>query len=419
MQEKIHKPNLLTAIGLRTFSSLRHPVYRLYFLGMLGQFASMNMQIVTGSLLIYRVTGSSALLGTMALTFAVPMIIFSLFGGAIADRMQKKWVLIYSLLFSTAVSFGIAYALMAGIISRENSGSAWILIGTSLLQGIIMGILLPARQSIIPEIVSRDQAMNAVALNVLGMNVLRLAAPGVAGFLIDAFDFQAVYLTIGSLNLYAAVFLLFVPHTSRIEKSGANILGDIRKGLDYLRKDRTILFVLLFNLVVIMLAMPGQQQLLPIFIDDILKVSATAMGLLLSVSGAGALVGSLIMASLSGKKRGIMLIVTGLISGLSMIGFSFSTSMNLSMMFFIFAGLGQTVGTVCSALLQSYTEPRFMGRVMSILMLEWGVVSLFAFVAGLMVEALPVQWVIGSFAIILTFISAVTFIFVPHLRKLD
>jgi MFS transporter, DHA1 family, staphyloferrin A biosynthesis exporter len=419
LQERPHKHNLITAIGLRTFGSLRHPVYRLYFLGMLGQFASMNMQIVTGSLLIYRVTGSSALLGTMALTFAVPMIIFSLFGGAIADRMQKKWVLIYSLLFSTAVSFGIAFALTAGIISRDNPGSAWILIGSSLVQGIIMGTLLPARQSIIPEIVSRDQAMNAVALNVLGMNVLRLAAPGVAGFLIDAFDFQAVYYTIGGLNLYAAIFLLFVPHTSRIEKSGKNVLGDIREGLNYLRKDRTILFVLLFNLVVIVLSMPGQQQLLPIFIDDILKVSATSMGLLLSVSGAGALVGSLIMAYLSGKKRGIMLIATGLISGLSMIGFSFSTSMNLSLMFFVFAGLGQTVGTVCNALLQSYTQARYMGRVMSILMLEWGVVSLFAFVAGLMVETLPVQWVIGGFAIALSLISVLTFVFVPHLRKLD
>jgi MFS transporter, DHA1 family, staphyloferrin A biosynthesis exporter len=414
-----HRRSWVSAIGLRTFSSLRHPVYRLYFLGMLGQFASMNMQIVVGSLLIYRVTGSSALLGTMALTFAVPMIIFSLFGGAIADRMQKKWVLIYCLLFSTAVSFGIAYALTAGIISRENSASAWILIGSSLIQGVIMGTLLPARQSIIPEIVSRDQAMNAVALNVLGMNVLRLAAPGVAGFLIDAFDFQAVYFTIGGLNLYAAIFLLFVPHTSRIEKSGQSILEDIRRGLDYLRKDRTILFVLLFNLVAIVLSMPGQQQLLPIFVDDILKVSATSMGLLLSVSGAGALVGSLIMASLSGKKRGIMLIFTGLISGISMIGFAFSTSMNLSLMFFVFAGFGQTVGTVCNALLQTYTEAKFMGRVMSILMLEWGIVSLVAFVVGIMVEALPVQWVIGGFAIALSLISVAVFVFVPHLRNLE
>jgi MFS transporter, DHA1 family, staphyloferrin A biosynthesis exporter len=419
MNQSENSRSRVSAIGLRTFSSLRHPVYRLYFLGMLGQFASMNMQMVTSSLLIYRVTGSAALLGAMSLTFAVPMIIFSLFGGGMADRMQKKRLLMITLLCSAVTSTAIAFALTTGIISRENPNSAWILLVSSLVQGTIMGIMLPARQSIIPEIVSRDQAMNAVALNVLGMNVLRLAAPGLAGFLIDAFGFQAVYFCMAGLNLYAAIFLIFVPHTSRIIASGENILKDIRNGFDYLRKDTTIMIILLFHLVVIVLAMPGQQQLLPIYVDDILKVGATGMGLLLSISGAGALVGSLIMAYITNKKRGLLLIIAGIISGVSLLGFAFSTSMKLSLAFFVFAGLGQTVGTICSALLQTYTESRFMGRIMSILMMEWGVVNLFAFAAGLMAETLPVQWVVGSFAMTLILLSVLTLLLVPRLRKLD
>ena len=417
--ESKSRRNPVSALGLKTVSSLRHPVYRLFFFGMLGQFASMNMQMVTGSLLMYRVTGSSALLGAMALSFALPMIIFSMFGGAIADRMQKKGVLVISLLLAGANSLGIALALTTGIIGEAKAGSAWILLVSSLMQGAIMGLMLPARQAMIPEIVSRDQAMNAVALNNLGMNVLRLAAPGAAGFLIDAFDFHAVYYVMAALNFYAAIIMVFVRHTSRIATTSSNILTDIRNGFQYMRRDVTILFILLFNLMVIVLTMPGQQQLLPIFVDDILKVGATGMGVLMSVSGAGALVGSLVMAAMPNKKRGWLLIITGLISGLALAGFAFSTSMSLSLAFFVFAGLGQTIGTACSALLQSYTEPRYMGRIMSILMMEWGVVNLMAFAAGIMAEALPVQWVVGGMAIIVIFLSVLTLAAVPRLRKLD
>jgi MFS family permease len=192
--------NAVSSIGLRTFSSLRNPVYRLYFFGMLGQFASMNMQMVAGSMLIYRLTGSAALLGTLSLAHAIPMLLLSLFGGAIADRVQKKQILIIGLIFSAAVSLGIALSLMTGILSKENTGSWWILMVSSLCQGTIMGMMLPSRQAIIPEIVSREQAMNAVALNTLGMNVFRMFAPGAAGFLIAAYDFKAAYLTMTGLE---------------------------------------------------------------------------------------------------------------------------------------------------------------------------------------------------------------------------
>lgn len=101
--------------------SLRNPAYRLYLPGSLCQFASLSMQIVTGPMLMYRLTGSPALLGTMALISAFPMIFVSLFGGAIADRIQKKRVIIMGLIGSTVVSLGIAIALSIGYISKENS----------------------------------------------------------------------------------------------------------------------------------------------------------------------------------------------------------------------------------------------------------------------------------------------------------
>ena len=409
----------ISLIGLRTFSSLRNPVYRLYFFGMLGQFASMNMHIVTGSLLLYRLTGSAALLGVMSLVVAVPMLLLSLFGGAIADRVQKKRILVLGLISSAVVSLGVAIALATGHLSRENTGSWWVLMVSAFLQGTIMGLMMPARQAIIPEIVTREQVMNAVALNTLGMNVLRLLAPALAGFLIDAFDFKAIYYAMTGMNIYAAGFIIFIPPTGRITPREGNILADIQKGFQYILRERTVLLILVFTLVVVVFSMP-YQQLLPIFVDDILKVGATGMGVLMSVSGAGAMVGSLILASLPNKKRGVMLLVSGLVSGLALAIFSMSTSWGISLAFIIFVGLGQTGRiTMSNTLLQTYVEGEYMGRVMSIFNMEWGLVSLGTFAAGLMCEVIGVQWVVGGFALVLTVLSILSLFFVPRIRKLD
>jgi MFS family permease len=407
------------SVGPKIFSSLKNPVYRLFFLGMLGQFASMSMQMVTGSLLIYRLTDSAALLGTMSLASALPMIFLSLYGGAIADRIQKKGILIFGLLGSAIIPLGIAILLSTGYISRENSGSWWVLMVSSFLQGTVMGLMMPARQAIIPEIVSREHAMNAIALNWLGMNVLSLLAPGLAGIIIDALDFSAVYYAMAGLNLYGAIMMFFLPRTSRLVNSAGNIIEDIRDGFKYIRKDKAILFILVFTLIMVMLSMPF-QQFLPIFVDDILKVGATGLGLLMSVSGAGALVGSLIIAVLPNRKRGLMLLISGLLAGVTLLIFSFSTSWTLSLIVIILLGLGQTLrGTIGSALLQSYTESAYMGRVMSILMMQWGVMSLCTFAAGMVAEVAPVQWVVGVLAMLLIAVSILSLVFNRRIRKLE
>ena len=398
---------------------MQNPVFRLFFFGTLAQFAAMTMQMVTSPLLIYRLTESSALLGIMSLASAFPVIILSLFGGAIADRIQKKQILVMGLLCLGIIAFGISIALAKGYISRENQGSWWILLASSFLQGIVMGLMMPAVQAIIPELVSKEHATNAVALNMMGMNIMNLVAPALAGFLIDAYDFEAVYYTTAGLFLCSAVLLFFLPRTSRIVNNAGNILADIQQGIKYIRHDTMILFILVFTLFLVMLSQP-YQQLLPIFVDDILKVGATGMGILMSVSGAGALVGTLAIASLPNRKRGLVLLLSGLVSGLGLVVFSFSTSWGLSLTFIVFVGLGQTIrSTIGSALLQSYTEAGYMGRVMSILMVQWGLSSLCTFVAGLMAEVIPVQWVLGGFAMILILGTFVALFVFPRIRKLD
>ncbi len=403
----------------RALRSLKNPAYRFYLSGSLCQFACLSMQIITGPLLMYRITGSPALLGTMALVSAFPMIFVSLFGGAIADRIPKKRVVIMGLLGSAVLAIVVALLLSTGYISRENPDSWMILIVTALIMGSLMGLMMPALQAIVAEIVAREELMNAVAFNTMGMNILNLVAPGLAGFMIDAFDFHAVYFTMAGLYVCGAFFISFLPATRQTTSGGSSILEEIRQGFRYIRKDRMILFVLGFSLMVTVLAMP-YQQLLPIYVDDILKVGATGMGVIMSVSGAGALVGSIILASSPNKRRGLMLMASGIVAGMALVVFSFSATWALSLSIVVFIGLAQTFRmTIGSTLLQAYAEPEYRGRVMSIFSMQWGFMSVCTFLAGILAEYIPVQWILGSLAMLLIVLSALAIILIPSIRKLD
>lgn len=405
--------------SIKTFNSLKNPVFRLYYGGLVGQMAGMNMQMIARSLLVYRLTGSAAILGSMSLASALPMLLLSLFGGAIADRVQKKYILIIGQASSALVSLGVALALSFGYLSADKEGSWWILIVASVCQGSIMGLMMPARQAMVPEIVGEEQILNAMALNNFGMNIFRLLGPALAGLLIDIIGFDAVYYLMSGLYLVSLVFVLFIPPTSKIVKSGSSALVDIKEGLQYIRHETTILLVLGFTLLVILLTMPF-MFLLPIFTDDILMVGATGLGILVSVSGVGALFSSLVLASLPNKKRGLMMLLGGIMVGIGVAAFALSSSWYLSVALIAFVGIGQTVYmTLGSTLIQQYVSPSYRGRVMSILMMNFGLTGVGTFFAGVLTEAVGVRWAVGGFASVLVSVALLAFALIPQIRKLD
>ncbi len=403
----------------RTFGSLRNPVFRLYYGSMLGHWAAMNMQMITRSLLIYRLTGSPAILGAMSLAHALPMLFLSIFGGVIADRLHKKYVLIMGQAASAVVAVSVALALASGYLSIDKPGLWWMLVVSSVLQGIIMALMMPSRQAIIAEIIDRRQLMNAVALNSLGMNTCRLLVPALAGVLIDAFDFKAVYFTMTGLYLIGVLFISGIPLTGTTSVQGQSTLRNLKDGFQYVRHETTILLILVLTLIVVVLAMP-YQMMMPIFADDILKVGATGMGILISVSGIGAMAGAVFLASRPNRKRGIMLLVSGLLLGLALVAFSFSRTWYLSLALMLFVGLGQSGRmTLGNTLLQYYVANEYRGRVMSLYIMEFGLTSFGVFTAGMMAERIGVQWSVGSLAMILILVFVLALAFLPRIRNLD
>ena len=406
--------------NLRTFSSLKVGVFRLYYASMLSQMAAMNMQMIARGLLVYRMTGSGTALGVVALANSLPMLVFSLGGGVLADRVHKKYLMIFGQAANAAVAGGVALALTLGWISPDSPDGVWIIIVASLLSGCVQGVMMPARQSMIPELVGRDQIMNAMALNNLGMNLLRLVAPALAGFAIAIWGFGAVYYIMAGLFVAATLFAIPLPKTDGLHlRERTRAVTDLVGGFTYVWRQKTIGLILVFTLFVVLFSMP-YMMLLPVFTEDILKVGAEGMGILISVSGVGAIACSLVLASLPNRYRGLMLVVSSLILGAALTVFAFSTAWILSLVAIVFVGLGQTGRmTLAGSLLQHYTEDAYRGRVMAIYMMEFGLTSLSVFVAGVLADTIGIQWAIGSLAVLLIALSLVVLAFSPRLRALD
>jgi MFS family permease len=403
----------------KTFVSFKNPVYRLYYFSMVGHWSSMNMQMLARNLLVYRINPSGAILGILALANAIPMIICTLPGGVAADRYQKKTIIQISQIISIIISLATTVVIFIGYLGPEHPDSWWVLVVSGALQGAVMGFMLPARSAIISEIVAPEHLMNAISLNNLGMNVFRVISPALAGFFIDVFDFWVVFAIMTAMIIMSWVFILFVPPTSKRTVEGGNSLADIVEGWRYIRSEKTILVVLVFTVAVIILGSP-YSQLLPMFTEDILKVSATDMGILIAVSGVGAIIGSLILASLTNRKRGMVLLAAGIMLGLSLIVFSFSSWWYLSLGIIILVGMGSTIEMALgNSLVQYYTDAVHRGRVMSFLMLGFGLGSLGSFFAGMLAEGIGAPWSVGSLAILLVVVTLVLMATSKAVRKLD
>jgi len=406
-------------INLRTFTSFRNPVFRIYYGALLGQMAAMNMQMFARMWLMKELTESPLIAGATAFANAIPLLCLSLFGGVIADRVQKKYVMLIGQAASAIIAIVVAITLSLGYLSPDVSGSYWILIVTSIFQGTIMALMMPSRQAILPEIVGEEQLMNAVSLNTFGMNTLRIFAPALTGFLITPLGYDGVYYIMAGMYVISVIFILFLPRTSTTTVGGSGALDDIKEGLRYLRGQRTIILILVITLVAVLLSM-SYMYLLPFIAEDVLGVGTAQGGLLISISGVGAIVGSIVLASLPNRKRGLMLLASCFLLGLALAGFAFSTHWYLALALMIFVGLGQTGRmTLSNTLVQYYVEDEYRGRVMSIYMMEFGLTSFGTFAAGAMAESIGPQWAIGGFAMVLVVFSILAMVFIPSVRRLD
>ena len=404
--------------NLRTFTSFKFAPFRWFYASMVSQMAAMQVEMIARGLLIYAITHSATMLGWMAVAQSIPMLAASFGGGVLADRLQKKHLMVFGMGANALIALAVAVAITFGLIAEGARWAIAILLVASVAKGAVQGLIMPARQSIIPELVGREQIMNALALNNLGMNVLRILAPAGAGFAVALWGYESAYYVMTGLFTVATLFALRLPRTS-VATTNGRAVADLVDGFKYLGRQPTVALVLFFTLFAVLLSMP-YMQMLPIFTESVLQVGPEGMGILVMISGIGAVVGSLVLASLPNRHRGLMLVVSSLVMGIALTVFSFSTTFMVSALAIVFVGIGQTGRmTLAGTLLQHYVDDEYRGRVMAIYMMEFGLTSLSVLLAGILADRIGIQWSIGGMAIILVIIAAVVLAASPRLRRLQ
>ena len=403
----------------RIVESLKVPYFRLFIVTRLADYSAMGMVQLCNSLLLYRLTGSPALLGVLPLVHSIPYLLLSPFAGVIADRLQKKYIVLIGMFIAMVVALWVAISITTGYLSAENEGSWWVIMVSFALNGMVTCLLGPARLAMIPGIVGQERLTNAMALNQIAQNTALIMGPALAGFLVDSIGFDFVFYTVAGLYGLCTVLWTFMPKSSESTAEHGSVFADIRDVLVYLRHELPLAVILGYVMCLVFCFMPF-RSLLPIFTEDILKVDATGLGLLQSITGIGAMAGALVLASLPNKRRGALLLLSGIILGVGLMAFSFSKSYHFSLAIVVIIGIGQAGQVILPlTLLQSYTRDEYRGRVLSLYGMELGVSSFGAFVAGILAAALGVQWSVGGLALLLVVATLLVSVFSPYLRKLD
>ena len=376
----------------------------------------MNMQMITRGWLVLRLENDSPSALTWAMvSFAAPMAIVSLLGGALSDRIPKKYLIIGSQLGNAALT------LIVGLM--DATGTIWLgaLLVLGVLNGSMFALNMPSRQAIISEIVPRDRVMNAVALNNTSMNLTRTFGPALAGILIAFFSTALVFYIVSIVYVFSALSVVRLKTAGVVPGAARkSVIADIKEGMHYALGDRTLRGLIIMAFIP---AMFGYTlfALMPAWGREQLNVTSFDLGYLMAVMGIGALVGTLGLASMRNlNRRGIILLCLSVVWGLSVVGVAFSAEFVSAIFFLVVYGLLSSLYmSLNMTLSQIYADPGKRGRVMSLFMMTFGLMPIGAIPFGEFAEVIGTGQALSISGIVLTTLTLIFAFSYPHFRKIQ
>jgi len=320
------------------------------------------MQKTAVSWVIYTLTHSTLMLGVSLFASQFPSFLFSLLGGVVSDRYNR-----YRVLLTTQIASLIQAVLLAILILLKHY-QVWEILGLSALLGLINAFDVPARQSLVYEMIDdKDDLPNALALNSSMVNLSRLIGPGIAGivlekigdgacFLLNALSFVAV---ITSLLLMKLPKYVNKPHTK-------NVFGELKEGYSYIKRTPEILFIIVMLMLISLFVLPF-STLIPFYARDVFKGTASTFGIIDSFIGLGAFAGAIFLASQKpGTNLKKILAINTLVFGAGLVFFSHEGHYILALIFAAVAGFGMMSQiTISNTILQTTADVKMRGRVIS------------------------------------------------------
>jgi MFS family permease len=365
--------------------ALRHRNYRLFFFGQLISLVGTWMQTTAQSWLVYRLTGSAALLGIVGFMSMIPVFVLSPIGGTVADRYDRRWICVGTQVSSMLLAFILAVLALTGYVH------VWHVMILATLLGVVNAFDIPTRQAFVVQMVGREDLINAIALNSSVINGARIVGPAVAGVVVEAVG-EGWCFFINGVS-YIAVIAGLLLMTVTIEKRPGlpgSTLSSIIDGFRYVRQTKSVRALLLLLGLLSLTGMP-YAVLMPVFADRILHGGPQTLGLLMGSAGFGALSAGVVLAmrrGVDGLERWVNIAGAGF--GVSLTLFSLSRSIWLSLALLVPIGFCMMVGlTSSNTLIQSIVPDHLRGRVMAVYsMMFLGMAPFGALLAGVLAKGL-------------------------------
>ncbi|MFZ3333040.1 MAG: MFS transporter [Candidatus Acidiferrales bacterium] len=393
--------------------SLRHRNFQLFFSGQMISLIGTWMQNIAQAWLVYRLTGSSLLLGMVGFAGQIPIFLFAPLGGLAADRWNRHRVVIGTQTASMILAFMLAALTLLHIVR------VWEIMVLAALLGVVNAFDVPARQSLLIEMVVREDLMNAIALNSSMFNGARIIGPAIAGILVARIGEGWCFFANAVSYIAVIVGLLMMKFESlRTASKDTSPYEHIVEGFRFVRRTKPILALVLLIGVVSLVAVP-YSVLMPIFADQVLHRGAHGLGILMGSSGVGALLGALTLAIRRGV-HGLGRVVGAAAAafGVSLVLFAVSNSFWLSVALLIPVGYAVMLQMSSSnTLIQAMVPDELRGRAMAMYtMMFMGMAPLGSLFAGALAEKIGAPWTVAIGGVA-AFVAALVFMrYLPSLR---
>jgi len=398
----------------QTFKALHYRNFALLWGGLLLSNTGTWMQIIAQSLLVLQLTQNSGVaLGIISFAQASPFLIFALVGGGVADRVDKRRLLL------ATQSLQIVYAFVLGILTVTGLVQFWHIVALSVLVGVTLSFDQPTRFALIPSLVPREDLSNAISLNTIVFNGAAVVGPALGGALVMVIGYAGIFFVNGFSYVAVLIALLLMRLPPIISSTSTSLFRAIRGGLTRILHDR-LLAKLLVNYGSLLFFASTYTILLALFAVTELGTTPAALGVLYTAIGVGTIVGSLAVASLGDfRHKGQLLMVSSISMSLSVIAFSFLHLYWLSFGLLVVVGAAQAVSSALSITLLQLNAPRNMiGLVMSInTLVIMGIRPLGGFPFGVLSALIGVSAAIATGAAIACAISVYLFVANKRLRS--
>ena len=357
--------------------------------------AGFQIQMTVRGILVYDITSDAFITGVVSAGFAPSLLLFSMFGGVLGEKVNKKRLIQFAQSVNVIQSIIIATLLYFDMVHWSH------LLMVSITQGAMFAIQVPARQSLIPDLVGKKLITNAIGLNAMQMGVTTMIAPAIGGYTYEIFGAVNSYVIVSILMTIGVFFMVFVPNfPPKLKNKNTSTYEEIINGFKYLKSNKIIRLIWIHAVILAMCTGPF-RMLIPVFAKDVYLSSPGDVGNLMAAGGIGGILSSIIIASLGPQsKRGFLLIFIGIITGIGLLMASMLNFFIVGIIAMIIVGFSETGRwSLGQAMIMDNASEEYRARVISLLMMTWGMMP---------ISMIPMGWAYGYFgAEITTFVTAI------------